>query len=218
MNLTKTQICNLALSHIGVTKNISNVDTENSVDAEQCRQFFPIALKESLEECRFSVAQNTKSLELITEEPLEEWDYAYRYPADCLFVDSILRDNDYNGLSYTNRTNAIKEDGLYDVEYIVSYFNGDKVIFTNQENARIRYTKNVDIGAKFSAKFEIGLSYLLALYIAPTVSKGRQGNYEARLMRMYKMKMEGAQALNFNESGSEEVDDRSQIELWRRGY
>ena len=213
--MTRNEIANMAISHLGVSKPIINIDQDKTPEAEQCRLFFDIAFKESLEACRYTVARSYGILEPSEEVPENNWRFAYKYPADCLFITRVLQSHYQFPGSFGT---YYKQDGKWDIGYYINCGKQGRLIYCNYEDARIEYSKKLDLNPNFSSKFYLGLSYLLATYICPTVTKGRQEKYVPGLMQNYKSKMQQAQALNHNEDGYKEADKRSHLELSRRGY
>jgi hypothetical protein len=67
--------------------------------------------------------------------------------------------------------------GPFEVE---SLQDGTQVIYTNQENALLRYTVSVADPTTFSALFIDALSHLLASYLAGPVIKGDVGRQESK--------------------------------------
>jgi hypothetical protein len=74
-------ICNLALSHVGVSTEIANLDTERSKEAQACRRFYEPTREEVLRAFAWPFATRFVDLQLVEEEPNDEWAYSYRYPA-----------------------------------------------------------------------------------------------------------------------------------------
>jgi hypothetical protein len=216
MSVVKTEICNLALSHIGVSKNILNFSTERSIEAEQCRLFLPLAFRESLEECRFDEARTFRKLELIETDPTANFRFSYRCPADSIYFIRIFQETDDTYFAkYLNQDTGIRH---FDVEWERANVNGETVILTDQEHACAEFLVDELEAARFSTKFIVGLSYKLAFYIAPTIARGQGEKLQPMLEQKYRMKMQEAQALNHNQRNYKDVDDRSQLEIVRRGY
>ncbi|HZL93365.1 MAG TPA: LamG-like jellyroll fold domain-containing protein, partial [Vicinamibacterales bacterium] len=88
-------LCNDALSHLGISQEIAALSTEDSVEAIQCRRFFPKAVNETLRAFAWPFA--TKYVTLAHHDGEEEtpvngdWTYAFRVPLDCLMVRRLVR-------------------------------------------------------------------------------------------------------------------------------
>ena len=55
----------MAISHLGVGKEIENFDTENSEEANACRRFYRVALEASLRDFSWPFATQNITLALI---------------------------------------------------------------------------------------------------------------------------------------------------------
>ncbi len=69
---TKTEILNMALAHIGVSKKVGNFDTEDSKEANAGRTFFDIARDNVLRDTQWPFTTKIEALALIEEEPNNE--------------------------------------------------------------------------------------------------------------------------------------------------
>ena len=87
---SKTELCNLAISHLGQAKEIANIDTEQSQEASACRRFFDTAKRASLIDHDWAFASEQYTLELVETSPNDEWRYSYRYPSGYLKIRRIL--------------------------------------------------------------------------------------------------------------------------------
>ena len=211
--MTRNEIANLAVSHTGLTTTILNMDTEKSVEAKQCRLFFPVALKESLEDCRYGSLAVFKPLNLVSENPNTEWSYAYRYPNNCIFLSRIMRNavNNLKSYPYIN--------GEWDVQYREAYdtLNG-RLIYTDEPNAHAEYYVFDENNMKMSQSFWLGVSFKLAQYIAPSLAKSDATKIVERMRGEARISFQKAQAKNHNEQKFNEEDPRSSLEIARRGY
>lgn len=182
-----TQICNLALSHLGVSKQISNFDSERSAEANACREFYETARDEVLQAFAWPFASKIKTLALIEEDPNDEWGYSYQYPTDCLRASRIL----------SGSRNDTKDS---EIKFRVMGDNDSRTIFTDKEDADLEYTVRITNTARFDAEFVMCLSFLLAAYIAPRIAGGDPFNKGQRALQMYAMKIPSVQARNENEN------------------
>ena len=81
---SKTEIGNLALSHIGIGKEVANIETEQSAEASALRRVYDTALRKTLRDFNWPFARVIADLGLIEEDPTDEWDFSYRVPSDCV--------------------------------------------------------------------------------------------------------------------------------------
>ena len=61
---SKTEIANLAISHLGIGKEIANVETEQSQEAKACRRYFDMAKKITLGDVDWTFATKFATLNL----------------------------------------------------------------------------------------------------------------------------------------------------------
>ena len=181
-------ICNLALAHIGDDATVSSIDPpEGSAQAEHCKRFYAIARDTMLQMHNWNFASKRISLAQVTN-PITEWLYAYAAPSDMSVAVSILASDagdDYSARfvptdtpffppvvaagQYTPQPYSIEVDTL-----------GNKVIYTNQESAVLRYQALITDSARFDALFVLSLSWHLASMLAGPIMKGDAGSAEAK--------------------------------------
>lgn len=86
-------ICNLSLSHLGVAKVVTDIDTDNTPESVACLLFIDQVIEEALRAFAWPFATSYATLALVQEDPTVEWGYSYRLPADCRFVRRIVQEN-----------------------------------------------------------------------------------------------------------------------------
>lgn len=210
--MNKTTIANLALNHLGVSNTILDLDNDTSQEAKTLRLFYPFALQEILSTRRWGFATRYAPLALVSENPTNEWKYSYRYPSDCLYVRRILRNTGYIG-NYNYKYYTADAD----IEYIIVGDATSQLIYTAEENAVIEYTKNIENLGTVPVLFTLALSYLLAHYAAPKLSKSDSYKLKKETLDFYKVKLGEAQVLDINQEKFKEEDPRSSIERARDG-
>ena len=189
---SEVEICNLALAHLGDDATVASISPpEGSPQAEHCQRFYPVARDMLLQSAQWSFASRRISLAQVTM-PYTMWKYAYAAPSDMMVAVSVLppqAENDYAvraypadryGFGWTN--SQIVASGVYvPQEYQVETdASGNKVIYTNQEDALLRYQAYVTDTTKFDPMFTIALSWQLASLLAGPVIKGSEGAAEAK--------------------------------------
>lgn len=150
---SKVDIWNLALSHIGHRATIADPD-EASVEANHCRRFYPIALGITLERFAWSFATRRAALAEV-ENPVNHWMFAYSLPNKCLAPRAVL---------LPESTDDSKEQPFA----LESAEDGRAILYTNVEDAVLKFTTLVEDTNKFSYLFVMTLSYDLgALLVGP---------------------------------------------------
>lgn len=188
---SKTGICNMALSHLGVGKNIANLDTDKGEEASVCRVFFETARDATLRDFAWPFANKSAALGLVEANPNDEWQYSYRYPSDCLKFIRIP-----SGTRNDTRQSR--------VPYKVSKDDAGKLLFTDMVDADGEYTVRITDPVFFTEDFVLALSLRIAAYIAPRITGGDPFKMGARAMQMYLVELSVARASALNEEQSEE--------------
>ena len=185
---TEVDICNLALAHLGDDATIASLSPpEGSAQAEKAARFYPIARNSLLEMHTWNFAAKRGNLALTTNS-LDQWDYAYVAPADMMSPVAIISPTSQN--DYATRMSAGDTPGGITSNYAPTIVAGQytpqqfavegEYIYTNQENAMLRYQSFITDSSLFSPLFVTTLSWHLASMLAGPVIKGDQGAAEAK--------------------------------------
>lgn len=181
---SEVDICNLALGHLGDDATVASLDPpEGSAQAEHCARFYPMARDLLLDAHRWSFATRRASLALLSATPPSPWRYAYVQPADALNLISVLApdaldDNSVGLPAYGGYPCAPSDSqGAYTPQSFVTETDdtGAAVIYTNQQNAVLRYTRRITDPTLFPPTFVQGLALMLASMLAGPVLKGETG-------------------------------------------
>jgi len=159
--LTKSDIAQLALGHLGLSQTVLDLSTENTVQAKVIRRHFRSTLDRMLMKHEWGFATHFGVLNLREETPVLSYQFAYNLPNDCLVPRIIAMDGYFPTLKQYEKEKA-KFRHVYNGA-------GNSVIYSNVPNAHIEYTLRVDEDYSFPAHFAFGLSHLLALDIAPSL-------------------------------------------------
>jgi hypothetical protein len=196
---SSTEICNIALSHLNIGKEIAALDTEQSQEASACRRFYETALDATLRDFAWPFSSKIDVLALIEEDPNDEWAFSYRYPSDCLKVKRIL-----SGVRVDTRQSRI--------EYKISRDDAGLIIFCDIEDAEMEYSVREEDPEKYPSDFIMAFSYRLAAYIAPRLTKGDPFKLGDKSMSMYFNELSQARANALNE---EQVPIEAEAEIIR---
>lgn len=153
---SKVDVFNLALSHIGHKAQITDPD-ETSVEANHCRRFYPIALGIALERHAWRFATRRIALAEVTN-PVNHWMFAYALPNLCIAPRAVL---------LPESTDDTKEQPFA----VESDADGNAILYTNVEDAVLKYTTLVEDTNKFTPYFVVALSYDLASLLAGPIPK-----------------------------------------------
>lgn len=153
---SKIDIWNTALSHLGQKASVTDPD-EASAEANHCRRFYPIAVSVILEAYAWGFATRRVALAVVTN-PVNHWAYAYALPNMCLKARAVL---------LPESTDDSKEQPFA----IESAADGSSILYTNVEDAVLRYTTLVEDTTKFTPYFVMALSYALASLVSGPITK-----------------------------------------------
>lgn len=184
---TKAQIYNLALGALLLSRQVVDPATENSNEVIVLNTHWETAFFSTLQDLDLDSTSTLITLELIEENPISLWEYAYKYPTDCAFFRRL-----YSECHKDNRASHIPKR--------IASHNGDKVIFTNEPSAVAEYiSKTIDI-SDLTAPTAMAVAYRLAFLAAPlNVGKGAKTLRES-IQNNYILSKSEAQELDRREN------------------
>ncbi len=209
MSITAESICNMALGHLKIGKEISVLDTDKSAEAAACRLFYETVRGMTMEEFKWPFAKTQVALALVEESPFPvsdgdddttdvgEWAFSYRYPANCANFIRILS-------GYRNDTRDTR------VPFVIMQDSDGKLILTDMENAYGEFTIDEGVEDRFTYGFAMALSLKLAVYIAPRLTGGDPFKLSDRCMKLYEIELSNTTANALNEEQREE-DPESEL-------
>lgn len=196
---SKVEICNVALSRLGVSKGISSLD-EDSIEASQLSLVYDMALRRTLSDFPWLFARKSVSLPLLSATS-PEWDYVYRYPSDCLRALYLLPEGgtgDGWDASLSLGDVPVMTSGRRRIRFRIGSDDVGRVILTNEESAILVYTADISDPLQFPYLFVDALAWRLAFEVgmALTAEPGLQDRAEQK----YRQVMGEAMEHSFNES------------------
>lgn len=187
---SEVDISNLALANLGDNATIASLDPpEGSAQAEHCARFYPIARDTLLESHTWNFATKRRQLAALTSD-WTSWDYCYAVPSDMLVALAVLPPEPTDDYS-EGAPNQEGTSGDYVTQpfALESLSDGTVVIYTDQEDAVLRYTARITDPTKFSPLFITALAWSLASMLAGPIIKGDTGAAEAKrclqMMNLY---------------------------------
>lgn len=189
---TKTEICNMTISHLGIGKEISNVDSEKSQEASACRRFFDTARDATLRDHQWSFAKKYLALGKVEDTPNTEYLFSYRYPSDCVKALKIL-----SGIRQDTRQSR--------VHYIIASDSQGKLIFTDAQDAVLKYTFRNEAIDQWPEDYNVAFSFRLAAYTAPRLTAGDPFKLKREMLAQYRLELSIAMSSDLNEQQDEEV-------------
>lgn len=187
-----TEICNMALGHLGIDADIAALTTDRTPEARACRKFFSTTRRQTLRDYNWPFAKKFADLALVEEEPNDaEWGYSYRLPSDCLMARRVL-----NGNRNPSRDNETK--------FIEGADSSGSLIYTDQEDAVLEYTYLNSTATQYPDDFVMAMSLRLAAVIAPQLTGGDPFKLGVLCLQKYKLEMSMAVANAGNSQRPEE--------------
>jgi hypothetical protein len=197
MALSVAQICNIALSRIGITLIISDID-EGSAEATACKTLFDPLRDALLAAFPWPFANRRFTLNLIEEEPTDEWAYSYRLPADFLSIRRIENSYQIQGstevVAWTSDSdNFIKRNADRVSGSVPFKIAGDatgQILYCDINPATIEYTTRVTDNGLLPTDFGMLMAWNLAAELAPALARNdgsadrARAGYEREFLRL----------------------------------
>ena len=153
----KADIFNLALGALLLSRRITDTETDRSNECTVLNTHYEAAFAATLEDLDLDSTSSQVTLELIEEEPNELWLYAYRYPSDCAFLRRL-------------QSAQVMDDRESRILLRTTMHDGEKAIYTNQQDAIAEYiSRDINIGS-LSAMAGLCVAYKLAVLSAPLIT------------------------------------------------
>lgn len=190
----RIQICNMALGHLGEIGSISSIDPpEGSKYAEDCAQFYPMARDLAFAEAPRGFHFNTTRAPLaLSGTPPSSWEYSYTWPADVLHPLAVLFPE------YVT-------DEMRSQPFVTETTGTKRYIYTDVEQAVLRYTFKQTDEATWSDAFAMAVSYRLAALLAGPIIKGSKGiDVSQGMLRLFQDALQLAMAQDGNAQYSDE--------------
>jgi hypothetical protein len=176
------EICNMALGKAGITDTITNLDTEQSVEALWCKVNYPIARDSVLRDFPWRFATKTISLGAL-DEKRQDGKSVFLYPSDCLNIINVSNGGTQN----------------FEIEIIGINDDMRKVIITDSEQAEVKYIARVTDPNLFDPLFVVALAWYIASDLALSVGGNKEGRSQLA-MQQYEFTKAKAQRASIAES------------------
>lgn len=152
-------ICNMALGRLRARNKVTTVfpSPEATEEARQCHVYYHPARQAALEAHDWSFASNEASLALYAgDETPERWLYQYAFPSGCLVPREIVKgDPDEDAIPY---------------QVALSSDQTTHLILTDQKDAVLRFTRDIENPTLFTPGFVQALSWALAVDLAMPIT------------------------------------------------
>ncbi|MCI5836233.1 MAG: hypothetical protein MR209_00070 [Veillonellaceae bacterium] len=172
--MTITDICNLALSHLGVG-TIRSVQDETET-ARACKLYYDATRRMLLREYPWGFARRLERLALMPDIRLPGYEYVYMYPELCLYIYKL-----------TDGTPTPEERAQFEV---LNLDNSTKVIATDMADAWVDYVYDVTDPDVWDTVFLEAMTRKLASDLCMRLV-GNQGLFEQQF-NLYRAALEVA--------------------------
>lgn len=197
MPYTDLAICNLALGEVP-HKSITSMN-EQSLAAAKCTEHYPQARDELLEAHPWEFLMKRAALAVVDNGRAREWAFAYALPADLATPRRILPPDEADGgaafLTVGQRLAPSLSPWQGD-PFLIPYTIAGGVLFTNQQNAVLEYSRTGISESVFTPSFARALALDLATRIVLPLIKNRARQGE--LMRLAELQRQRAIAMDEN--------------------
>lgn len=167
------QVCNLALSRIGVDQLIEDFN-DPTTRARACNFHYPLAFEQVLQDFPFNFAQKVIQLAEVADVMIPGYQKVYRYPVDCLRSHIITDEGGNRGVS---RANLFRDVWDYDTAGIPQrawphiimadpVTPGARIIACDLPEAYLWYTAQVSDINQTTALFRDALAWKVATEIS----------------------------------------------------
>jgi len=183
----------MALGHISVNIDITDIDTSTGSEADSILVYWDEALGYMLEDKKPGWAENFVNLSVVAENPNALWDYSYRYPSDCQVSIGIVD------------TGAAGVSDRGEIPYRPGSDNSGRLIYTDEgPTAVLHYIRrqNDTDGWRLEdmpSAWALALSYLLASFSAGALAKN--GAVASQMLQKYELYAGRAAMSTQNEMG-----------------
>lgn len=220
------KIFHLALTRLGITKNVLVADSEYSLEALWPRVDFAEERDFVLRDFEWPFATEYATLELLagsSTEPVNgHWTFAHAFPADALMVRRIVgpggrtdttrvpfrigRDASATTLTTEDGESLTTEDG----EILITEGTPARTVFADLEEPEVEYTKAITDPSEFDPIFLSMMAWRIAGLVGPGLKKPKEA---AAAMQMYDYEKQRAQCQALNEGQADDAPDAE----WIRG-
>lgn len=204
-------IANSALLLCNIGQPITSLE-DSSHRAQVLNREYEKARDAVLSRAQFTMADQRITLELVEEDPNDDWGFSYRYPQDptCICLRRLV---DLQGLPVSDP-----------VPYVLSHDDQGILILTDLEDAVALFSAAFDNPALWSNLLAQAISAELAKLVAPGLGKADRLGYIEQKATEYRMEAQALSASEFQRHRPPESSyttargDRSPIRDFRRRY
>lgn len=169
--LDAVSIANMALAKIGIGQKIEELTNEAGDTEREANFWYPICRDRLLEAFTWQHASKQIALDLVEEDPNDDWAFAYRMPVECLVARRIV-----SGLGTS--------ESVW-VSFQLGQDSQGALIYCDQEDAVLEGTFTLNDPSRYTNMFANALAWVMASEMAMplSVDSGKRSEAEAGAMR-----------------------------------
>lgn len=205
--LSDVQIFNQALSHVGSQRQLASFADNGSEAALANLWYGPCRdwCLRSFEWPWATVFAPLAQVSAVGVRANQAWNFSYRTPADCLYVQRLLwtplppqppLTTAAPALVSYERTTARRDDNPYPIQFGVGSDANGGLIYTDKANASVEYTQAITDPTLFPQDFAFMLAWYIAANIAMPLAKSNERRTECMQNFMHEWSNSRARALN----------------------
>jgi hypothetical protein len=196
MALTETQICNMALSRLGIKQYIAS-RSAGGVEADACDLYYDTTRDKLLESFDWPFARKRVTLSETLNTAPDEWDYEYTYPSGCLRPIMIP-----DGQVTSVKHDTVSQRGDK-IPFEINNVSDVRVIHCDVEEAELIYIAQITDTTLFSEHFGHAFGWALAEELS-WVLPVKQSLAERAITQAAKTKQDAiAHMLNSQQAGTQ---------------
>lgn len=185
---TKAKIFNLTLKNLGVSVSVQST-TQTDRNTAVLNEYYDTAKEKTLADHDWGFASAYRSLTPTGGKcPNPKFNFEYDYPNNCVMVREIVTAEENKTIEFEPASNE----------------NGQRVLYTNEANATIRYTRLVQEESYFTPEFAMALSWYLAFLAAKAITGARTNTSDC--LQIYRQMLLEGKTQDANEGYKESED------------
>ena len=213
---SQTEVVNITLGRIGITRRIANIETDTSKEAVTARLHYDLALEETLRAFPWNFAQTAVALALTAEDVvIPGYEYQYQYPSGCLTAHMVCTEDGVRD-TFTAWLQPWERSRLMPPKYpfrVALHPDGNRrVLLTDVEQAYLIYTARVTDTAAWDPLFMSAFCDRLGAELAMPLIEGANGKAMMQVaMARYNQSWQSAAAMSLNEGREDERPESPSI-------
>lgn len=190
---TKSDIYELALTFLGISEQVVDIDTDPSNNVTILNANYEKSRKVALADMDLDSTATRLKLTSSGTELVDPWKYAYHYPSDCLKIRRIF-------------SGVVVDDRGTHVDRLVRIVNGQKTILVDLKDASLDYITDKATPEMLNASAMEAMALKLAIFAGKVIKSGGIAAIQEDLEVLYARAKELAKGFDNEENFNPESD------------